>query len=222
MVDRLEALCDAFNEDLPELKSFVLPGGTAASAGLHVARTVCRRAERETLVAAARARRQSARRRLPQPPLRPPVHPRARGQRARRRRRAALEARGVPVAGSARRGLSRRTPTRADVLRRPGRAHRLLPRRVRHAPAVDRRAGVRRARRAHEHPARPVVEPGRDRGRRPPRRQARRPRRVARVHAALRRHPHGARALGAQSSTSPAPAGCTGSSSPRPRSSSRR
>ena len=52
MVDRLEELCDGFNEDLPELKSFVLPGGTAASAGLHVARTVCRRAERETLVAA--------------------------------------------------------------------------------------------------------------------------------------------------------------------------
>jgi cob(I)alamin adenosyltransferase len=52
LVDRLEALCDAFNDDLPELKSFVLPGGTAASAGLHVARTVCRRAERETLVAA--------------------------------------------------------------------------------------------------------------------------------------------------------------------------
>jgi cob(I)alamin adenosyltransferase len=51
MVDRLEALCDAFNEDLPELKSFVLPGGSAASAGLHVARTVCRRAEREALVA---------------------------------------------------------------------------------------------------------------------------------------------------------------------------
>ena len=52
MVDRLEALCDAFNDDLPELKSFVLPGGSAASAGLHVARTVCRRAERETLLAA--------------------------------------------------------------------------------------------------------------------------------------------------------------------------
>ena len=52
MVDRLEGLCDAFNESLPELKSFVLPGGTAAAAGLHVARTVCRRAERETLVAA--------------------------------------------------------------------------------------------------------------------------------------------------------------------------
>jgi len=52
MVDRLEALCDAFNEPLADLTSFVLPGGTAASAGLHVARTVCRRAERETLVAA--------------------------------------------------------------------------------------------------------------------------------------------------------------------------
>ncbi len=52
MIDRLEKLCDAFNDSLPELKSFVLPGGTAVSAELHVARTVCRRAERETLVAA--------------------------------------------------------------------------------------------------------------------------------------------------------------------------
>jgi cob(I)alamin adenosyltransferase len=51
MIDRLEVLCDAFNESLPELKSFVLPGGTAAAAGLHVARTSCRRAERESLVA---------------------------------------------------------------------------------------------------------------------------------------------------------------------------
>lgn len=52
LIDRLEELCDSFNDSLPELRSFVLPGGTAASAGLHVARTVCRRAERETLVAA--------------------------------------------------------------------------------------------------------------------------------------------------------------------------
>jgi cob(I)alamin adenosyltransferase len=51
MIDRLEVLCDSFNESLPELKSFVLPGGTAAAAGLHVARTSCRRAERESLVA---------------------------------------------------------------------------------------------------------------------------------------------------------------------------
>jgi len=52
MVDGLEAECDRFNESLPELKSFVLPGGTQAAAVLHVARTVCRRAERETLAAA--------------------------------------------------------------------------------------------------------------------------------------------------------------------------
>jgi cob(I)alamin adenosyltransferase len=51
-VDELEALCDRFNDGLPELRSFVLPGGTEAAARLHVARTVCRRAEREALVAA--------------------------------------------------------------------------------------------------------------------------------------------------------------------------
>ena len=51
MVDRLEELCDAFNADLPELRSFVLPGGTEAAARLHVARTVCRRAERDVLLA---------------------------------------------------------------------------------------------------------------------------------------------------------------------------
>jgi cob(I)alamin adenosyltransferase len=44
-VDALEALCDRFNELLPELKSFVLPGGNEAAAQLHVARAVCRRAE---------------------------------------------------------------------------------------------------------------------------------------------------------------------------------
>ena len=52
MVDELEALCDRFNEVLPDLTSFVLPGGTATAAALHVARTVCRRAEREVLLAA--------------------------------------------------------------------------------------------------------------------------------------------------------------------------
>jgi cob(I)alamin adenosyltransferase len=51
-VDALEADCDRFNAGLPELKSFVLPGGTEAAAHLHVARTVCRRAEREGLAAA--------------------------------------------------------------------------------------------------------------------------------------------------------------------------
>lgn len=52
-VDRLEADCDRFNEALPELTSFVLPGGSEAAATLHVARTVCRRAERDALEAAA-------------------------------------------------------------------------------------------------------------------------------------------------------------------------
>ena len=51
-IDRLEEDCDRFNAELPQLRSFVLPGGTQAAAGLHVARTICRRAERETLRAA--------------------------------------------------------------------------------------------------------------------------------------------------------------------------
>jgi cob(I)alamin adenosyltransferase len=50
-IDRLEALCDQFNADLPELRSFVLPGGTEVAARLHVARATCRRAERDALVA---------------------------------------------------------------------------------------------------------------------------------------------------------------------------
>jgi cob(I)alamin adenosyltransferase len=48
-VTRLEVEIDLLNADLPELKSFVLPGGTEAAAALHLARTVCRRAERETV-----------------------------------------------------------------------------------------------------------------------------------------------------------------------------
>jgi cob(I)alamin adenosyltransferase len=51
-IDALEGACDRFNAQLPALRSFVLPGGTAAAARLHVARTVCRRAEREALLAA--------------------------------------------------------------------------------------------------------------------------------------------------------------------------
>jgi cob(I)alamin adenosyltransferase len=45
-VDRLEHLCDRVNAELEPLKSFVLPSGTEAAARLHVARAVCRRAER--------------------------------------------------------------------------------------------------------------------------------------------------------------------------------
>jgi cob(I)alamin adenosyltransferase len=52
-VDRLEADCDEANAPLPELRIFVLPGGSEAAARLHVARAVCRRAEREVLAASA-------------------------------------------------------------------------------------------------------------------------------------------------------------------------
>jgi len=51
-IERLEQDCDRFNAELSELKSFVLPGGSEAAARLHVARAVCRRAEREALAAA--------------------------------------------------------------------------------------------------------------------------------------------------------------------------
>ena len=51
MIDRLEALCDEHNAVLPELKSFVLPGGTETAARIHVARAVCRRAELAALEA---------------------------------------------------------------------------------------------------------------------------------------------------------------------------
>ena len=44
LVDALEQDCDRWNADLPELRSFVLPGGTETAARLHVARAVCRRA----------------------------------------------------------------------------------------------------------------------------------------------------------------------------------
>jgi len=50
-VDFLEHACDEHNGKLEPLRSFVLPGGTPAAAGLHVARTVIRRAERSTWAA---------------------------------------------------------------------------------------------------------------------------------------------------------------------------
>ena len=45
-VERLEQTLDRFNEDLPPLKDFILPGGGPAAAACHLARTVTRRAER--------------------------------------------------------------------------------------------------------------------------------------------------------------------------------
>ena len=48
-VTRLEEVLDVFNDTLPALKEFILPGGGPAAAACHVARTVARRAERRTL-----------------------------------------------------------------------------------------------------------------------------------------------------------------------------
>jgi cob(I)alamin adenosyltransferase len=53
-VKRIEALIETLNGDLPPLKEFILPGGTRPAAFAHLARTICRRAER-TVVALARA-----------------------------------------------------------------------------------------------------------------------------------------------------------------------
>lgn len=51
-IERLERQLDAFNEPLPALKDFILPGGGEAAARCHIARTVVRRAERETVTLA--------------------------------------------------------------------------------------------------------------------------------------------------------------------------
>jgi cob(I)alamin adenosyltransferase len=48
-VERLEALIDELNETVGPLTNFLLPGGSPGAAELHVARTICRRAERETI-----------------------------------------------------------------------------------------------------------------------------------------------------------------------------
>lgn len=48
-IERLEQHLDAFNEPLPPLKDFILPGGGEAAARCHIARTVVRRAEREAV-----------------------------------------------------------------------------------------------------------------------------------------------------------------------------
>jgi cob(I)alamin adenosyltransferase len=51
-VERLETELDRLNEDLEPLKDFILPGGSRAAAYAHLARTVCRRAERSIVALA--------------------------------------------------------------------------------------------------------------------------------------------------------------------------
>ncbi len=52
-IEHLEAEIDRLEEELPPLQRFVLPGGTPAAAAFHLARTVCRRAERRAVALAA-------------------------------------------------------------------------------------------------------------------------------------------------------------------------
>jgi len=52
MAERLEALIDKYDAETPDITRFILPGGSAASAALHVCRTVCRRAERRVVTLA--------------------------------------------------------------------------------------------------------------------------------------------------------------------------
>jgi cob(I)alamin adenosyltransferase len=52
-IEKLEATLDRFNEDLPPLKDFILPGGSPAAAACHLARTIVRRAERRSAALAA-------------------------------------------------------------------------------------------------------------------------------------------------------------------------
>lgn len=60
-IERLEKLIDRYNEPLPALTSFVLPGGTELAAALHVARTVTRRAERLVVTLARQEPAQTSR-----------------------------------------------------------------------------------------------------------------------------------------------------------------
>ena len=86
-VTRLEGWCDEFNERLPKLDSFILPGGTPGAALLHVARTVTRRAERAAwaLIEHDPERTNPLAGEVPQPAVRPAVHPVPVGQPGRRR-----------------------------------------------------------------------------------------------------------------------------------------
>ena len=99
-VERLEHEIDRMNEELAPLNSFVLPGGSAAAAHLHLARTIARRAERDMTCLAETRAGEPGGDPLHQPALRPPVRAGALPERQRRQGRA-VEARRYPMSAGA-------------------------------------------------------------------------------------------------------------------------
>ena len=79
-VSEFEQVMDEADAELPPLRAFVLPAGTPKAAALHLARTVCRRAERSVVSPGPGRRVPQALSDLSQPPLRSAVHPRTSGQ----------------------------------------------------------------------------------------------------------------------------------------------
>ena len=79
-VARLEAVLDDFNAKLPPLKEFILPGGSRAAGLAHVARTVCRRAERRLVTLSHQEPVSPLAAAIPEPALGSPVRARARAQ----------------------------------------------------------------------------------------------------------------------------------------------
>jgi cob(I)alamin adenosyltransferase len=100
-VTRLEADCDTYNDELEKLRSFVLPAGTPGAALLHVARTVVRRALHLGGSGSARGHDEPADRPVPEPTVRPALHPGPGRQHTGRRRagRRAVDPRREPLTG---------------------------------------------------------------------------------------------------------------------------
>ena len=95
-VARLERELDALNATLPALKDFVLPGGSRAAASAHVARTVCRRAERRLVALTRTETVPPLLAAVPQPPVRSAVRRGTRAQPPRRARGRVVAARQEP------------------------------------------------------------------------------------------------------------------------------
>ena len=119
-VARLDALLEAHNATLPRLEEFILPGGSRAAAIAHVARTVCRRAERAVVALCARRAGAPAVPAVPEPAVRPDVRAGPRAQPPRRRQRRALDPGQEQVTSTLRRRLLGALPAAVGAATLPG------------------------------------------------------------------------------------------------------